>query len=106
MAGLTRRLDILIGKIDNLIPRIKAYVKEQHADAPGDWDLDFHIYGKDQSTPAGPGEMFIICEAMAESQSLANSLASKARVAMIVRISGHPLTGLIADTRSTAHTLA
>lgn len=70
----------------DLLPRIRAYVKEQHPDS-GEWEIDFHQYGKDQSTPAGPGEMFIICEVLAETQSLAASLAAKARVAMIVGFS-------------------
>ncbi|KAH7010409.1 hypothetical protein EDB80DRAFT_572463 [Ilyonectria destructans] len=73
---------ILISQMQGLLPRIKAYVKEQHPDS-GEWEIDFHQYGKGQSTPAGPGEMFIICEVLAETQSLAASLAAKARVAMI-----------------------
>ncbi|KAH7118594.1 hypothetical protein B0J13DRAFT_513606 [Dactylonectria estremocensis] len=74
---------ILIGEIDDLLPRVKAYVKEQYPDATGIWDLDFHVYGKGQSTAAGPGELFIICEVIAQTQALATSLAAKARVAMI-----------------------
>ncbi|KAK7430475.1 hypothetical protein QQZ08_002994 [Neonectria magnoliae] len=74
---------ILISQIDNLLPRIKAYVTEQHAENAGKWELDFHIYGKGQSTAQGPGELFVICEVLAQSQALATSLAAKARVAMI-----------------------
>lgn len=74
----------MIKNIDNLFGRIKLYVKEQHPDITGEWDLDFHVYGRDQSTPKGPGELFIIAEAIAENQKLATSMASKARVAMIV----------------------
>ncbi|KAK7225246.1 hypothetical protein V2G26_013249 [Clonostachys chloroleuca] len=74
---------ILIKNVDNLFGRIKLYVKEQHPDIKGEWDLEFHVYGRGQSTPKGPGELFIIAEAIAENQKLATSIASKARVAMI-----------------------
>ncbi|KPM35795.1 hypothetical protein AK830_g10775 [Neonectria ditissima] len=74
---------ILISQIDDLLVRIKKYVAEQHPESSGKWELDFHLYGKGQSTAQGPGELFVICEVLAESQPLATSLASKARVAMI-----------------------
>ncbi|GJD03441.1 caib baif family enzyme [Colletotrichum higginsianum] len=59
------------------------YVKQQHPGIPGDWDLDFHVYGKGQSTRAGPGEVFLVAEAIAPTQQLATGLVSTARVAMI-----------------------
>lgn len=63
---------------------IKGYVHQQHPDNSGEWKLDFHVYGKDQYDAAGPGELFVVAEALASTQQLANSVASKARVGMIV----------------------
>ncbi|KAM0340118.1 hypothetical protein ACHAPU_010610 [Fusarium lateritium] len=74
---------ILISKIDSLLPRVKDYVKQQHPELRGEYKLDFHVYGKDQYTTAGPGQLFIVAEALASTQQVANSIASKARVGMI-----------------------
>ena len=63
---------------------VKGYVHQQHPDNAGEWKLDFHVYGKDQYNNAGPGELFVVAEALASTQQLANSVASKARVGMIV----------------------
>lgn len=80
-------LDILIYQIDKLLARVKLYVAQQHPEVTSQWKLDFHIYGKGQLTSAGPGQLFIVAEALAQSQQLANSIASKARVGMIVSLS-------------------
>ncbi|KAF4457883.1 hypothetical protein F53441_236 [Fusarium austroafricanum] len=74
---------ILISQIDKVLARVKAYVDQQHSDITGEWKLDFHVYGKGQYTPTGPGQLFIVAEALAPTQLLANSIASKARVGMI-----------------------
>ncbi|KAJ4327252.1 hypothetical protein N0V84_002382 [Fusarium piperis] len=74
---------ILISQIDDVLALVKGYVHQQHPDNAGEWKLDFHAYGKDQNTTAGPGELFVIAEALASSQQLADSVASKARVGMI-----------------------
>ncbi|KAF4339293.1 hypothetical protein FBEOM_6829 [Fusarium beomiforme] len=74
---------ILIPQLDKLLARVKVYVDQQHPDVTGQWNLDFHVYGKDQFTPTGPGQLFIVAEALAPTQQLANSIASKARVGMI-----------------------
>ncbi|KAF4953312.1 hypothetical protein FGADI_6078 [Fusarium gaditjirri] len=74
---------ILISQIDKLLARVKVYVDQQHPEIAGQWNLDFHVYGKDQYTHAGPGQLFIVGEALAPTQQLANSIASKARVGMI-----------------------
>ena len=76
--------DVLIKQLDGLLDLVKQYVASQHPDIEGEWDLDFHTYGKGQSTSAGPGEVFIVAEAIAPTQKLATSIASKARVGMIV----------------------
>ncbi|OHW89738.1 hypothetical protein CSPAE12_11659 [Colletotrichum incanum] len=77
---------ILVQQLDSFLISIKAYVKQQHPNVPGDWDLDFHVYGKGQSTPTGPGEVFLIAEAVAPTQQLATGLVSTARIAMIASI--------------------
>ncbi|KAI7767260.1 hypothetical protein LZL87_009662 [Fusarium oxysporum] len=74
---------ILVSQIDKLLARVKAYVDQQHPEIAGQWNLDFHVYGKDQYTHAGPGQLFIVAEALAPTQQFANSIASKARVGMI-----------------------
>ena len=80
-------IDILISKIDTVLASVKAYVQEQHSNAEGNFDLDFHVYGKDQQGTNGPGELFVVAEALASTQQLANSVASKARIGMIVSAS-------------------
>ncbi|KAH0438771.1 caib baif family enzyme [Colletotrichum camelliae] len=74
---------ILINQLDDLLSLVKAYVKQQHPNIPGTWDLDFHTYGQGQSTPLGPGEVFIVAEAVAPTQELATGLVSTARIGMI-----------------------
>ncbi|KAM5356919.1 hypothetical protein ACJ41O_003565 [Fusarium nematophilum] len=73
---------ILISQIDTVLARVKAYVAEQHREVSG-WKLDFHLYGKGQHTATGPGEIFVVAEALAPTQQLATSVASKARIGMI-----------------------
>lgn len=72
--------------IDKLLEKIRWYVGEQYPEESGQWELDFHVYGRGQTTPEGPGEVFIVAEVVASSQQLATNLASKARIAMIVRL--------------------
>lgn len=73
----------MINQLDSLLPRVKAYVDQQHPDVSGEWDIGFHIYGK-----GGPGAIFLVVECLAPTQQLANSIAAKARVAMIVSFPG------------------
>ncbi|XEU99846.1 hypothetical protein FSHL1_005133 [Fusarium sambucinum] len=74
---------ILIPQIDKLLARVKLYVAQQHTESTSQWKLDFHVYGKGQFSPTGAGQLFIVGEALASTQKLANSIASKARVGMI-----------------------
>ncbi|KAF4500125.1 hypothetical protein FAGAP_3701 [Fusarium agapanthi] len=74
---------MLVSQIDKLLARVRVYVNQQHPEITGQWNLDFHVYGKDQYTQAGPGQLFIVAEALAPTQQVANSIASKARVGMI-----------------------
>lgn len=75
----------MISQLDTLLGLVKEYVNQQHPHIKGEWNLDFHTYGKGQETATGPGEVFIVAEALAPTQKLATSIAAKARVAMIVR---------------------
>ncbi|KAH7122678.1 hypothetical protein B0J11DRAFT_608191 [Dendryphion nanum] len=79
---------ILISYLDILLPRIKGYVSTQHEDVGGKWALDFHTYGRDQvsALPENAGEaseVFLIGEALADTQDLASSIASAARIATV-----------------------
>ncbi|KAF2012861.1 hypothetical protein BU24DRAFT_484675 [Aaosphaeria arxii CBS 175.79] len=79
---------ILIGQLDSFLSRIKAYVKMQHEDVDGSWELDFHTYGRDQVSSVKDklgelSEIFLVGEALADSQDLAASVVSTARIATI-----------------------
>lgn len=91
-------IDILVSQIDKLLARVKVYVDQQHPEIAGQWNLDFHVYGKDQYTHAGPGQLFIVAEALAPTQQLANSIASKARVGMIVSLPIYHQAKLMRDS--------
>ena len=85
---------ILIGQLDELFLGIKDYVKMQHRHVTESWDVDFHVYGlnEDQSGSRSPKVLknalsmpgiFIVGEAIAQSQEVATSVASTARIACI-----------------------
>ncbi|KAK9247041.1 CAIB/BAIF family enzyme, partial [Lipomyces tetrasporus] len=82
---------ILISQLPSLLEAVKAYVTQQHQHIQEKWKLGFHIYGHDQrsssagSCSSGPveGEIFIVGEALAETQTLASSIASTARIACV-----------------------
>ncbi|EPE33569.1 hypothetical protein GLAREA_06582 [Glarea lozoyensis ATCC 20868] len=82
---------ILIKGIDSFLERAKAYVKQQHKESPGTWELDWHVYGVDgimgSLEPGDPSyqprEVFLVGEALASSQELATSVASCARIACV-----------------------
>lgn len=75
---------ILIQQIDSLMGRIKQFVQMHHRHVQEKWELEFHIYGNQQVGSTPPLEIFIVAETLAPTQELATSLASKARIAMIV----------------------
>jgi hypothetical protein len=81
---LLTRLDTLIQQLDTLIARIRQYLDQQHAEQIGQFKAHFHTYGQGQSDASGPGEVFVVAEVLANTQELANSVVSKARVGMIV----------------------
>ncbi|KAI1493636.1 hypothetical protein F5X96DRAFT_686993 [Biscogniauxia mediterranea] len=78
---------ILISQIDVLLERVKEYAAQQHRGQIGNWELDFHTYGK-PSEPAralsvgDSPEVFLIGEVLASTQELATSVASAAKVAV------------------------
>ncbi|KAI1260413.1 hypothetical protein F5Y18DRAFT_420183 [Xylariaceae sp. FL1019] len=74
---------ILIGQLDSYLSRVKAYVKEQHSQREATYDFDFHIYPSLRSQSRPPGEVFVIGEAIASSQMLANEVASTGKIACI-----------------------
>ncbi|KAJ5315141.1 hypothetical protein N7476_005448 [Penicillium atrosanguineum] len=75
---------ILIQQLPSLLTRVKAYVAQQHSQINDAWSLDFHIYGFDPKRPAELlGEVFLVGETLAETQTLATSVASSARVACV-----------------------
>ncbi|KAI1212070.1 uncharacterized protein F4807DRAFT_417462 [Annulohypoxylon truncatum] len=73
---------ILIKELDSLIDVVKGYAADQHSQVSEKWELDFHVYGKQESATPSP-EIFIIGEALAPSQELATSIAATARIAVI-----------------------
>jgi len=85
---------ILISQLDDLLERIRAYVKMQHKNVTETWDLGFHLYGLNgeavQASPtfadrpyAVTQRVFVVGEAIAESQKVATSIANVARVACV-----------------------
>lgn len=78
--------------------RVKAYVAQNQVDQ-GVWKLDFHTYGRTgrvdgQRVDLQPDEVFIIGEALAETQSLATAVADTARVATVVSLRQDPTVAL------------
>ena len=69
---------VLLAQLDVLMERVTGYVKQQHADAHEQWKLGFHRMQTESS-----GGTFIVGEALAATQVLANSIASTARVACV-----------------------
>lgn len=83
---------ILIEQLPNLLEVIKEYVTQQHKGVDGKWELGFHTYGRDQilqnsasSGASAPfvGQIFLVGEAFADTQSLATSVATTAKTACI-----------------------
>jgi hypothetical protein len=68
---------ILIPQIDDFLAGVKSYIEKHQLHITSSWDINFHVYGKHPNAT----EMFIVGEAIAESQDIANSLASTERIA-------------------------
>ncbi|KAG0648042.1 hypothetical protein D0Z07_6078 [Hyphodiscus hymeniophilus] len=75
---------ILTGQIDSFLGLVREYVREQHVHIDEHWQLGFHKFGAlGDNIGNGVGEIFIVGEALAPNQDLANSLASTARIACV-----------------------
>lgn len=82
---------ILISQLDNVLERIKDYAGFQHKHITEKWDLNFHVYGRDENWTLGSGGrpysgskgVFIVAEAVAESQHVATSVCASARIGCI-----------------------
>ena len=82
---------ILVSQLDKVLQRIKDYITFQHKHVAEKWELNFHVYGRDDNwTPAsggrpysGPKGVFIVGEAVAESQKVATSVCASARIGCI-----------------------
>ncbi|KAL7917676.1 hypothetical protein ACQKWADRAFT_306217 [Trichoderma austrokoningii] len=75
---------ILISQLHSLLHRAKGYVASQHSHVSEKWELGFHTYGYDETKKAAHmGNVFVVAEALAETQATATSIASTARVACI-----------------------
>ncbi|KAK4961535.1 hypothetical protein LTR10_002025 [Elasticomyces elasticus] len=72
---------LLIGQMDSFQQRILVHVKEQLRDVEGDWQLNWHLFGK--SHDGVPNEACIVGEALASTQQLANSVVANAKIANI-----------------------
>lgn len=70
---------ILISQLDILLKRIHDHASAQCKGMTGNWKLHFHKYGGEDSTK----EVFIVGEALADTQALANLVASSARIAAV-----------------------
>lgn len=89
MGGI--RDPILISQIDEFLVRVKEFVTQQHKEATGTWEIEFHVYGANGvmgalepgDTSYKPREIFLVGEALASSQILATSVASCARIACV-----------------------
>ncbi|KAK4895931.1 hypothetical protein LTR27_006102 [Elasticomyces elasticus] len=74
---------LLIGQMDSFQQRILVHVKEQLRDAEGDWQLNWHLFGKSHHDDLVPNEACIVGEALASTQQLANSVVANAKIANI-----------------------
>ncbi|CAH0046561.1 unnamed protein product [Clonostachys solani] len=71
----------LTSQLDHLLDDVRAYVTKQHAHVTENWSLFFHKIGA--TDPANAGSVCIIGEALADSQDVATTVVSTARVACI-----------------------
>ncbi|KAL7916669.1 hypothetical protein GGI35DRAFT_485779 [Trichoderma velutinum] len=75
---------ILISQLHSVLDRIKAYVAQQHTHITEKWELGFHTYGYDETNKAAHAKnVFLVAEALAETQATATSIASTARVGCV-----------------------
>ena len=68
---------ILTSQLDDFLYRVQVYVQQQHHDVHESWKLHLHHYGE------SPAQVCVIGEALADTQMLASSIASTARIACV-----------------------
>ena len=71
---------ILIPQIHDFLRVIKTTMAEHHTHIEESWDIGWHVYGLNAAAQPVAKEVFIVGEVIAESQAVATSLASTARV--------------------------
>jgi len=89
MGGI--RDPILIGQIDSVLEMVKAHVAQVNSACTGQFEIGFHVYGKDGIMGAlepgdssyQPREIFLVAEVLAATQAIATTVASSARVACV-----------------------
>ena len=80
----TFRDPLLTSQLDDYLPRIHKYVRQQHAHLPlPSWDLVFHPFGALGQNGTPFGEVCIVGECFGLTQEIANSVSNAARVACI-----------------------
>lgn len=70
---------IMIPWINEFLEQTKQQVAVQHTHIKEHWDICWHVYGLNPDGPP-PKEVFLVAEVLADTQALATSLASSARV--------------------------
>lgn len=68
---------ILMGQMDKFLNNGKAYISKQFPASAGKWKLDWHLTGLEQRPPK---KVFIVAEALADTQEFADSIAATFRV--------------------------
>jgi hypothetical protein len=74
---------ILIGQLKDFLDTGRKYIAMQNPPSDGTWELGFHLTGleeQDVSPAFIPQKVFIVGEVLAETQDLANQIASSARI--------------------------
>ena len=74
---------ILIGQLEGFLDIGRKYIASQHPPSAGAWKVDWHLTGLEEQeiTPGFvPKKVFIVGEVLADTQELANGVASTARV--------------------------
>ena len=70
---------IICSQLPMLLGQIKEYASQYHFEDSGKFELDFHIFGQNNSGSEIPKELTIICEGVADTQALATDIVHTAR---------------------------
>ena len=80
---------ILIPQIHDFLAKIRGSMQQQHTHTDESWEVGWHVYGLNDVAQPPPKEIFVVGEIIAQTQAVATSLASTARV----RIAHAPYPG-------------